>query len=150
MIEYQQSGDAPGPLSEQDMRYFPPPQYDLCHDPNGQNQRAFNSPYSTYQEPSSLEQNFNSFMQNFPTSLPSFSIENSSSLEYTSTQNSFQNPHDSIHQPQHSFHNSQNSFHTPQHNFTTTHTCHQSYFQLSSLELAVEDYLQWSKESLES
>ncbi|KAL4345857.1 hypothetical protein AHAS_Ahas11G0320300 [Arachis hypogaea] len=89
-------------------------------------------------------------MQNCPTSLPSFSIEICSSLEYTSTQNSFQNPHDSIHQPQQSFHNSQNSFHIPQHNFTTTYSCHQNYSQPSSLELAVEDYLQWSKESLES
>ncbi|KAL4345856.1 hypothetical protein AHAS_Ahas11G0320200 [Arachis hypogaea] len=76
-----------------------------CCSWEGQNQRALNSPYSTYQEPSSLEQTFNAFMQNCPTSLPSFSIENYSSLEYTSTQNSFQNPHDSIHQPQQSFHN---------------------------------------------
>ncbi|KAL4381097.1 hypothetical protein AHAS_Ahas04G0099400 [Arachis hypogaea] len=54
-------------------------------------QRAFISPYSTYQEPSSLEQTFNSFMQNCPILPPSFSIEISSSLDYASTQNSFQN-----------------------------------------------------------
>ncbi|KAL4329363.1 hypothetical protein AHAS_Ahas13G0292600 [Arachis hypogaea] len=35
-----------------------------------QNQKAFDSSYSTYQEPSTLEQTFNSFMLNCPTSPP--------------------------------------------------------------------------------
>ncbi|QHN86158.1 uncharacterized protein DS421_16g543610 [Arachis hypogaea] len=50
-----------------------------------QNQKAFDSSYSTYQEPSSLEQTFNSFMQTCPTSPHSSSFENSSSLDYAST-----------------------------------------------------------------
>ncbi|KAL4276312.1 hypothetical protein AHAS_Ahas20G0194600 [Arachis hypogaea] len=62
-----------------------------------QNQRAFNSPYSIYQEPSSLERTFNSFIQNCPTSPPSFSFENSSSLDYASTQSFLQNPYNSFH-----------------------------------------------------
>ncbi|KAL4315853.1 hypothetical protein AHAS_Ahas15G0226600 [Arachis hypogaea] len=115
-----------------------------------QNQKAIDSSYSIYQEPSLLEQTFNSFIKNCPPSPPNFSFENSSSLDSASTQCFFQDPYNSAHQPQNSFHNSQNSFYTPQHNFTTTHPCHQNYSQPSSLELAVEDYLQWSKESLES
>ncbi|KAL4315408.1 hypothetical protein AHAS_Ahas15G0182100 [Arachis hypogaea] len=62
-----------------------------CCEWKDQNQIAFNSPYSTYQEPSSLESTFNAFMQNSPTPPPSFSFEDSSSLDYLSTQNSFQN-----------------------------------------------------------
>ncbi|KAL4374268.1 hypothetical protein AHAS_Ahas05G0164800 [Arachis hypogaea] len=54
-----------------------------------QNQTAFNSSYSTYQEMSSLEQTFNSFMESCQTSPPSFSSENSSSLNYPLTQNLF-------------------------------------------------------------
>ncbi|KAL4337544.1 hypothetical protein AHAS_Ahas12G0120800 [Arachis hypogaea] len=50
-----------------------------------QNQREFNSSYSTYQEPSSLEHTFNAFMQNCPTSPPSFSFENPSSLDCAPT-----------------------------------------------------------------
>ncbi|KAL4371216.1 hypothetical protein AHAS_Ahas06G0143600 [Arachis hypogaea] len=56
-----------------------------------QNQKAFESPYSTYQEPSSLERAFNSLLQNCPTSPPSSSFENSSSIDYPMTQNLFQN-----------------------------------------------------------
>ncbi|KAL4306501.1 hypothetical protein AHAS_Ahas16G0184600 [Arachis hypogaea] len=83
------------------MGYLPGPQNDPYFDEfnnylscgwKDQNQRAFNSPYSTYQEPSSLERTFNLFIQNCPTSPPSFSYENSSSLDYASTQNPFQNP----------------------------------------------------------
>ncbi|KAL4293154.1 hypothetical protein AHAS_Ahas18G0099700 [Arachis hypogaea] len=114
------------------------------------NQRAPNMSYSINQEPSSLEQTFNSFMQNYPPSPPSFSFENFSSLDFASTQSFLQDPYNSAHQPQNSFHNSQNSFHTPQHKFTTTHPYHQNHSQPSSLELAVENYLQWSKESLEN
>ncbi|QHO42346.1 uncharacterized protein DS421_5g153360 [Arachis hypogaea] len=120
-----------------------------------QNQKAFESPYSTYQEPSPL---------NFSTSLPNFSYQNSSPFEFASTQNSFQNSYNSIHQPQNSFHytensfqnsqnsfhNSQNSFHTPQNDFTTTHPYPQNYSKPSSLELVVENHLQWSREILES
>ncbi|KAL4287390.1 hypothetical protein AHAS_Ahas19G0181400 [Arachis hypogaea] len=47
-----------------------------------QNQKAFDSSYSTYQEPSSLEQTFNSFMKSCQTSPPSFSSENYLSLNY--------------------------------------------------------------------
>ncbi|KAL4343496.1 hypothetical protein AHAS_Ahas11G0084200 [Arachis hypogaea] len=113
-----------------------------------QNQREFNSSYSTYQEPSSLEHTFNLFMQNFPTSPPSCSSENSSSLDYAPTQSFLQDPYNSFHQLQNSFHNSQNSLHIPQNNFTTTHPCPQNYSQPSSLELA-EDLLQKSRELLE-
>ncbi|KAL4357011.1 hypothetical protein AHAS_Ahas09G0144000 [Arachis hypogaea] len=86
-------------------------------------------------EPSSLEESFNSFMLNCPTSPPSISLENSSSLDFASTQNSLQDPY--------------NSFHTPQNNFTTTHLIPQNYSQPSSLEAAVEDHLQKSREILE-
>ncbi|KAL4344388.1 hypothetical protein AHAS_Ahas11G0173400 [Arachis hypogaea] len=89
-----------------------------------QNQKAFDSSYSPYQEPSSLEQIINSFMQNCPTSPPSFSLENSSSLDFSSTQNFPQDSYDSFHQPQNSFYytenspqQSQNSFHNSQHSF---------------------------------
>ncbi|KAL4276027.1 hypothetical protein AHAS_Ahas20G0166100 [Arachis hypogaea] len=87
-------------------------------------------------------------MQNCPPSPPSFSFDNSSSLDFASTQNSPQDPYDSFHQ--NSFPNSPDSFHTTQNNLTTTHPCHQNHSQPSSLELAIEDYLQWSKKSLES
>ncbi|KAL4371699.1 hypothetical protein AHAS_Ahas06G0191900 [Arachis hypogaea] len=132
------------------MGYFPRTQndsysYEWDNYPNcdweGQNQREFNISYPIHQEPSPL---------NYPTSSPNFSYQNSSSLEFASTQNSFQNPYNSIHQPQNSFHNSQNSFHTPQNDFTTTHPYPQNYSQPSSLELIVEDHLQWSREILES
>ncbi|KAL4306605.1 hypothetical protein AHAS_Ahas16G0195000 [Arachis hypogaea] len=136
--------------------------YSSC-DWEGQNQRALNVSYSTYQEPSTLKHTFNSFMQNCPTLPPSFSFENSSLLDYASTKSFLQNPYNSFHQPQNSlhytensfqhpqnlFHNPQNSFHTPQNNFTTTYPCPQNYSQPSSLELAVEDHLQKSRESLE-
>ncbi|KAL4373132.1 hypothetical protein AHAS_Ahas05G0051200 [Arachis hypogaea] len=56
-----------------------------------QNQAAFNSSYSTYQEISSLEQTFNSFMESCQTSPPNFLSKNSSSLNYPVTQNLFQN-----------------------------------------------------------
>ncbi|KAL4300906.1 hypothetical protein AHAS_Ahas17G0247700 [Arachis hypogaea] len=82
-----------------------------------QNQRAFNSSYSTYQEPSSLEGTFNSFMQNCPTSPPSFSFENSSSLDYVSTQSFLQDPYNSFHQPQNSLHYTEDSFQHPQNSF---------------------------------
>ncbi|KAL4287647.1 hypothetical protein AHAS_Ahas19G0207100 [Arachis hypogaea] len=128
-----------------------------------QNQRAFDSSYSTYQEASSLERTFNSFMQNYPTSPLSFSLENPSSLDFASAQNSLQDPYNSFHQPQHSlhytedssqhsqnsFHNSQDSFHTPQNNFTTTHPYPQNFSQPSSFELVSEDLLQKSRELLE-
>ncbi|XP_057758680.1 uncharacterized protein LOC130979289 [Arachis stenosperma] len=146
------------------MGYFPRTQndsysYEWDNYPNcdweGQNQREFNISYPIHQEPSPL---------NYPTSSPNFSYQNSSPLEFASTQNSFQNPYNSIHQPQNSFHytensfqnsqnsfhNSQNSFHTPQNDFTTTHPYPQNYSQPSSLELIVEDHLQWSREILES
>ncbi|KAL4344678.1 hypothetical protein AHAS_Ahas11G0202400 [Arachis hypogaea] len=71
-----------------------------------QNQKAFDSSYSTYQEPSSLEQPFNSFMKSCQTSPPSFSFENSSSLDYASAQD---------------------SFHTTQNNFTTIPTCPETH-----------------------
>ncbi|KAL4356925.1 hypothetical protein AHAS_Ahas09G0135400 [Arachis hypogaea] len=120
-----------------------------------QNQKAFESPYSTYQEPSPL---------NCPTSPPNFSYQNSSPFEFASTQIFFQNSYNSIHQPQNSFHytensfqnsqnsfhKSQNSFHTPQNDFTTTHPYPQNYSKPSSLELVVEDHLQWSRELLGS
>ncbi|KAL4357100.1 hypothetical protein AHAS_Ahas09G0152900 [Arachis hypogaea] len=53
-----------------------------------QNQAAFNSSYSTYQEISSLEQTFNSFMESCPTSPSSSTFNNSSSPKYVSTQTS--------------------------------------------------------------
>ncbi|QHO46653.1 uncharacterized protein DS421_6g189430 [Arachis hypogaea] len=112
-----------------------------------QNQKAFESPYSTYQEPSPL---------NYPTSPPNFSYQNSSPLEFASTQNSFQNsynsihhPQNSFHQPQNLFHNSQDSFHTTQNNLTTTHPYQQNFSQASSLKLVAEDLLQKSRELLE-
>ncbi|KAL4315807.1 hypothetical protein AHAS_Ahas15G0222000 [Arachis hypogaea] len=85
----------------------PMPQDDSYHDEfnndshcgwEDQNQKAFDSLYSTYQESSSLEQTFNSFMKNCPPSPPSFSFENSSSLDYASTQSFLQDPYDSFHQ----------------------------------------------------
>ncbi|KAL4391110.1 hypothetical protein AHAS_Ahas03G0212300 [Arachis hypogaea] len=115
-----------------------------------QNQRALNVSYSIHQEPSSLERAFNSFMQNCPTSALSFSLENSSSLDFALTQSFLQNSYDSFHHPQNSFHNSQDSFHTTQSNFTITHPIPQNYSQPSSLEPAVEDHLQKSRELLES
>ncbi|KAL4391040.1 hypothetical protein AHAS_Ahas03G0205300 [Arachis hypogaea] len=112
-----------------------------------QNQKAFESPYSTYQEPSPL---------NYPTSPPNFSYQSSSPLEFASTQNSFQNsynsihhPQNSFHQPQNLFHNSQDSFHTTQNNLTTTHPYPQNFSQPSSLKLVSEDLLQKSRELLE-
>ncbi|KAL4287414.1 hypothetical protein AHAS_Ahas19G0183800 [Arachis hypogaea] len=83
--------------------------YSSC-DWEDQNQRAFNSPYSTYQEPSSLERTFNSFVQNCPTSPPSFSFENSSSFDYASTQSFLQNLYNSFHQPQNSLHYTEEPF----------------------------------------
>ncbi|KAL4287429.1 hypothetical protein AHAS_Ahas19G0185300 [Arachis hypogaea] len=75
---------------ENHMGYLPPPQNDAsCYSNGGweeQNQKTFESPYSTHQEPSSLERAFNLLMQNCPTSPSSFSSENSSSLDYASTQ----------------------------------------------------------------
>ncbi|KAL4337434.1 hypothetical protein AHAS_Ahas12G0109800 [Arachis hypogaea] len=115
--------------------FSPMPQHDPHYDEfnndshcgwKDQNQKAFDSLYSTYQEPSSLEHTFNSFIQNCPTSPFSFSFENSSPLEYTSVQD---------------------SFHTSQNNFTPTHPCPQDYSQPSSLELA-EDLLKKSRELL--
>ncbi|KAL4276444.1 hypothetical protein AHAS_Ahas20G0207800 [Arachis hypogaea] len=80
---------------ENHMGYLPPPQNDAsCYSNGGweeQNQKTFESSYSTYQEPSSLERAFNSLMQNCPTSPSSFSSENSSSLDFVSTQNPCQN-----------------------------------------------------------
>ncbi|KAL4287248.1 hypothetical protein AHAS_Ahas19G0167200 [Arachis hypogaea] len=80
---------------ENHMGYLPPPQNDAsCYSNDGwgeQNQKTFESPYSTYQEPSSLERTINSLIQNFPTSPSSFSSENSSSLDFVSTQNPCQN-----------------------------------------------------------
>ncbi|KAL4373328.1 hypothetical protein AHAS_Ahas05G0070800 [Arachis hypogaea] len=162
------------------MGYFSPPQNDSSHYSNGgweyhqgmkeheylpepQNDSHYDDSYtnrswegnlkdscSIHQETSSLEYTLNKVMKNYPPSLPSFSFESSSSLDYASTQSFLQNPYKSSYQPQNSSHNSQNSFHTPQHNFTTTHPCHENYSQPSSLEPADEDYLQWSKEPLES
>ncbi|KAL4337547.1 hypothetical protein AHAS_Ahas12G0121100 [Arachis hypogaea] len=80
---------------ENHMEYLPPPQNDAsCYSNDGwgeQNQKTFESPYSTYQEPSSLERTINSLIQNFPTSPSNFSSENSSSLDFVSTQNPCQN-----------------------------------------------------------
>ncbi|KAL4287428.1 hypothetical protein AHAS_Ahas19G0185200 [Arachis hypogaea] len=80
---------------ENHMGYLSPPQNDAsCYSNDGwgeQNQKTFESPYSTYQEPSSLERTINSLIQNFPTSPSSFSSENSSSLDFVSTQNPCQN-----------------------------------------------------------
>ncbi|KAL4329426.1 hypothetical protein AHAS_Ahas13G0298900 [Arachis hypogaea] len=109
---------------ENHMGYFPPPQNDTSH--------YYNGGWEYHQG-----------IKEHPPSRPSFSFESSSSLDYASTQSFLQNPYKSSHQ-------SYNSFHTPQHNFTTTHPCHQNYSQPSSLEPADEDYLQWSKEPLES
>ncbi|KAL4344638.1 hypothetical protein AHAS_Ahas11G0198400 [Arachis hypogaea] len=115
-----------------------------------QNQKAYDSSYSTYQEPSSLEQTFNLFVQTCPTSPPCSPFKNSSLLDYASTQNLLQDPYNSFHQPQNLFHNPQDSFYTTQNNLTTIHPYPQDCSQPLSLELAVEDYFQWSKESLES
>nr|XP_025628345.1 putative uncharacterized protein DDB_G0287113 [Arachis hypogaea] len=76
--------------------FSPEPQNDQFYNDShcgweDQNQKAFDSSYSTYQEPSSLEQTINSFMESCQTSPPSFSSENSSSLNYPLTQNLFQN-----------------------------------------------------------
>ncbi|QHO23886.1 uncharacterized protein DS421_12g367430 [Arachis hypogaea] len=109
---------------ENHMGYFPPPQNNSSHYSNG-------------------GWEYHQGMKEHPSSRPSFSFKSSSSLDYASTRSFLQNPYKSSHQ-------SHNSFHTPQHNFTTTHSRHKNYSQPSSLELAVEDYLQWSKEPLES
>ncbi|KAL4344570.1 hypothetical protein AHAS_Ahas11G0191600 [Arachis hypogaea] len=104
MTNYEQSNQwryAPGTQNGQDnsMRYCPA--HNMIHVIMlmDQNQRAFNSSYSSYQEPSSLEHTFNSFMQNCPTSPPNFSFENSSSLDYASTQSFLQDLYKSFHQP---------------------------------------------------
>ncbi|KAL4293974.1 hypothetical protein AHAS_Ahas18G0181700 [Arachis hypogaea] len=66
-------------------RYYPPPQDNLCNYPHDQNQKVFDSSYSTYQKASSLEQTFNSFMENCKTPPLNFPCQNFPSLEYTST-----------------------------------------------------------------
>ncbi|KAL4344132.1 hypothetical protein AHAS_Ahas11G0147800 [Arachis hypogaea] len=106
-----------------------------------QNQKAFDSSYSTYQEPSSLEQTFNLFMQNYPTSPPSFSCENSSSLDDASTQFPPRSILTTKFIPQFT------KFIPCPQNITTTHPCPQNYSQPSSLELAFEQYLQISIDS---
>ncbi|KAL4315773.1 hypothetical protein AHAS_Ahas15G0218600 [Arachis hypogaea] len=57
---------------ENHMGFLPPPQNDAsCYSNDGwgeQNQKTFESPYSTYQELSSLERTINSLIQNFPNS----------------------------------------------------------------------------------
>ncbi|KAL4359146.1 hypothetical protein AHAS_Ahas08G0048200 [Arachis hypogaea] len=119
--------------------YFPEPQSDSYCDDSYTNhgwEGKCNDSHSNYSRTLSLDCATRAY------------LEECSSLDYASTQSFLQDPYNSIDQPQNLFHNLQDSFYTTQNNFTTAPIYPETHSQPLSLELAFEQYLQTSMDSL--